>query len=75
MEEEKEVIRTGEVFPDEITIGELKARHLEAGHIALGMINLETGKTGVKHLYSDAYRERWPQDEYPEAYEEDVPVD
>lgn len=70
MEDEEELIQAGE-----ITLGEIKAADIEAGHIALGIMNIETGKQGVKHLYSDSYRERWPQDQYPELYEEDVPVD
>jgi len=58
----------------EITVGELRADTITTDHLAIGIINFETGKQGVRHLYSDAYRERWPQDEYPEKYEEDVPV-
>jgi len=70
MSDEKEVIDAGE-----LTVGDLTVSSLDTGHIALGIINMETGKRGVRHLYSDAYRERWPQDQYPELYKEDVPVD
>lgn len=63
------------VTSSEITAGEIKVADIEAGHIAIGILNMKTGKQGVRHLYSDAYRERWPQDQYPEYYEEDVPVD
>lgn len=58
---------------NEITVSDLTLANIEAGHIAIGTINMETGKQGVKHLYSDSYRERWPQDQYPEHYQEDVP--
>jgi hypothetical protein len=54
---------------------EIKASDIEAGHIAIATWNGKSGadfKTGVKHLYSDRYRELWPQDQYPEKYEEDV---
>jgi len=70
MEDEKEIIQASE-----ITLAGIKAADIETSHIAIGIMNIETGKQGVKHLYSDAYRERWPQDQYPEKYEEDVPVD
>lgn len=53
----------------------LTAASIDAGHISIGIINMKTGKQGVRHLYSDAYRERWPQDQYPERYQEDIPVD
>jgi hypothetical protein len=70
MPDEKETIEASK-----ITVGDLKAADIEAGHIAIGIINMETGKQGVRHLYSDRYRERWPQDQYPEKYEEDGPVE
>lgn len=53
----------------------LTAASIDAGHISFGIMSAKTGKHGVKHLYSDAYRERWPQDQYPERYQEDIPVD
>lgn len=53
----------------------LTAASIDAGHISIGIINMKTGKQGVRHLYSDGYRERWPQDQYPERYQEDIPVD
>lgn len=56
-----------------ITAGTLLASSIDAGHIAIGTINMKTGKQGVNHLYSDAYREKWPQDQYPEYYQEDIP--
>lgn len=73
MPDEEEIITAGE-----LTVGELTIDSIDAGHISIGIWNGKTGedaKFGVKHLYSDGYRERWPQDEYPELYEEDVPVD
>lgn len=73
MSEEKEIIQAGE-----LVAGSLKISDIDAGHIAIGTWNGKTGsdcKFGVKHLYSDAYRERWPQDQYPERYKEDVPVE
>lgn len=66
---------TESVTSDEITAGEILADAITPGHIALGIINMKTGKQGVRHLYSDAYRERWPQDQHPDKYEEDIPVD
>lgn len=54
-----------------ITAQSIRAEDIEAGHIAMLIINTKTGKRGVRHLYSDRYRERWPQDQYPEKYEED----
>lgn len=62
----------------DLTVTELKLSTIETGHLAIGIWNGKTGedsKQGVRHLYSDGYRERWPQDQYPEKYEEDVPVD
>lgn len=53
----------------------ITADSIEAGHISIGTINMKTGKQGVKHLYSDGYRERWPQDLYPELYKEDISCD
>lgn len=50
----------------------IRVADIEADHIPLGIIDGETGKQGVRHLYSDRYRERWPQDQYPEMYEEDT---
>jgi hypothetical protein len=54
---------------------QIKASDIEVGHLAIGIINMKTGKQGVKHLYSEAYEEMWPRDEYPEYYKDDVPVD
>lgn len=54
---------------------ELRVEDIDAGHLAIGTWNGKTGadsKLGVKHLYSDSYRERWPQDQYPELYQEDI---
>lgn len=70
MADEKEVIEAGD-----LPVGAITLASIETSHLAIGIINLETGKQGVRHLYSDKYRERWPRDEYPEKYEEDVPVD
>lgn len=53
-------------------MGPILADTIEAGHVAIGTINMKTGKQGVTHLYSDAYRIRYPQHLYPEMYEEDV---
>jgi hypothetical protein len=61
-----------------LNITELRAGAIDAGHISVGIWNGKQGaesRMGVKHLYSDAYREKWPQDQYPELYQEDVPVD
>ena len=55
-----------------IQASDLTVDSIDAGHISICTINMKTGKTGVKHLYSDAYRERWPQEQYPELYKEDV---
>lgn len=57
-------------IPESLTVASI-----DAGHISIGTLNMKTGKRGVEHLYSDAYRERWPQDQYPERYQEDIPVD
>lgn len=70
MTDKEEVIQAGKITAEDVTIA-----NLDVGHLAIGIINMETGKQGVKHLYSEAYEEKWPRDEYPEYYEEDVPVD
>lgn len=57
---------------------QLKVSDIDAGHIALAIWNGKSGpesKMGVKHLYSEAYEEKWPRDEYPEYYKDDDPVD
>lgn len=64
-----------EIQAGDIVHGELVAGALDAGHISIGTWNGKQGaesRFGVKHLYSDAYREKWPQDQYPEKYQEDV---
>ncbi len=49
-----------------ITADQILVSNLDTGHLAIGIINMKTGKQGVKHLYSEAYEEKWPRDEYPE---------
>lgn len=66
---------TNQTITTSITASSLDAKKIEAGHIAIGTWNGKTGaesRLGVKHLYSDSYRERWPRDQYPEKYEQDV---
>lgn len=61
-----------------LDVSKLDISSIDAGHISIGIWNGKTGadsKFGVKHLYSDAYRERWPQDQYPELYKEDDPIE
>lgn len=63
------------VDTSQITAGQINVADIDAGHIAIGTWNGKTGadsKFGVKHLYSDRYRELWPQEHYPELYKEDV---
>lgn len=60
-----------------LLVQRITALAVEAGHVAIATWNGKTGtesKTGERHLYSDSYRARWPQEQYPEAYEEDVDV-
>lgn len=72
MDDKDEVIQAGK-----ITGGEIKVTDIEAGHISIGIWNGKIGadaKFGTKHLYSAGYRERWPQDQYPELYKEDEDI-
>jgi hypothetical protein len=55
-----------------ITAQSIRASDIEVGHLAMLVIDTKTGKQGVRHLYSDRWRERWPQEQYPELYEEDT---
>lgn len=55
-----------------ITGAMIRAEDIEAGHIDLQILDLETGAQGYRHLYSDRYKARWPRDQYPEKYEEDT---
>lgn len=65
----------GEIDAAKLVAGQITAGAIDAGHIAICLINIKTGKRGVKHLYSDGYRAKWPQETYPEKYEADVPTD
>lgn len=61
-----------------IQASDLTVDSIDAGHISIGVWNGKTGveaKFGTKHLYSEKYRERWPEDQFPEMYEKDEPVD
>lgn len=71
-------LRAEKVDVNALTANKITVSAIEAGHVSIVTWNGKTGKDakfGVKHLYSDKYRERWPKDEYPELYEEDVSVD
>lgn len=61
-----------ELDAGKITAQSVRVSDIEVGHIAMLVINTETGKQGVRHLYSDRYRELWPQEQYPERYQEDT---
>jgi hypothetical protein len=61
-----------EVDAGKLTAQSVRVSDIEVGHLAMLVIDTKTSKQGVRHLYSDRYRERWPQEQYPELYEEDT---
>ena len=78
MADEDNTLQAGTLTAGELTLGKITKSAIEADHIAIMLWNTKTGeeaKYGVKHLYSDKYREKWPQDQYPQKYEEDEPID
>lgn len=60
------------VDASKISVTELRVADIEVDHLARLILDTKTGKQGVRHQYSDRYRERWPQEQYPEKYEEDT---
>lgn len=49
----------GKITAGKITAGDIKLSSIDAGHIAIGMIDMKTGRRWTEHKYSDEWLARY----------------